>query len=129
MLRDALPPGGFLAVADLATHPELDKAMHAYASTGVAPYHLRSPQEIGGFLDGLEVTAPGMVPVTRWRPEPDPSPALDVPAWGGVGRKAQPHPTASSGDAGHHAPASKVGGRSPHRRAAHPSRRSATLRH
>jgi hypothetical protein len=128
MLKDALPPGGFLAVADLATHPELDKAMHAYASTGVAPYLRRSPQEIGGFLDGLEVTTPGVVPVTRWRPEPDPSPDLNVPAWGGVGRKARSRPKASSGDAARHAPASQTGERSPHRRAARLGRRSATLR-
>jgi hypothetical protein len=86
-LRDALPPGGCLVIADLATHPDPGKAMDCYASTGAAPYHLRSPQEIGGFLDGLQITAPGVVPVTRWRPEPDPFPALDVPAWGGLGRK------------------------------------------
>jgi hypothetical protein len=60
--------------------------MSHYASTGVAPYQVRSPQEIAGFLDGLEAITPGVVPVTRWRPEPDPSPALNVPAWGGVGR-------------------------------------------
>jgi hypothetical protein len=123
MLRDALPPGGFLLVADLATDPELDKAMSHYASTGAAPYHCRWPQEIAGFLDGLEVTAPGVVPVTRWRPENDPSPALDVPAW--------PRPTASSSDAGRHATASQAGEHSPHqqhRRAARPHRRSTALR-
>jgi hypothetical protein len=131
MLREALPPGGFLVVADLAAHPELDKAMSPYASTGADPYQLRPPKEIGGFLDGLEVIAPGVVPVTRWRPEPDPSPALDVPAWGGVGRKAQPRPTARSRDTGRHAPASPPGEHSPrqqHHRAARPSRRNAGLR-
>jgi S-adenosyl methyltransferase len=128
MLKDALPPGGFLAVADLTTHPELDKAMSHYASTGAAPYQVRSPEEIAGFLDGLEVTAPGVLPVTRWRPGPDPSPALSVPAWGGVGRKAHPHPTASNGDSEHRTSASHAGERSPHRRAARPGRRSATLR-
>jgi hypothetical protein len=130
MLREALPPGGFLVVADLATHPELVKAMSHYVSTGADPYNLRSPQEIAGFLYGLEVTTPGVVPVTRWRPEPDPSSALDVPAWGGVGRKPQPRPAAGNGDADHRALASQAGERSrhpPHRRAARPSRRSADL--
>jgi hypothetical protein len=131
LLKDALPLGGFLVVADLATHPELDKAMSCYASTGAAPYQVRSPAEIAGLLGGLEVTAPGVVPVTRWRPEPDPSPALDVPAWGGIGRKTHPHLTVSSRDAGHHAPASQAGAHSPHQqhhRAARPGRRSAGLR-
>jgi hypothetical protein len=131
MLRDALPPGGFLVVADLATHPELDKAMSHYGSTGVAPYHVRSPEEITGFLDMLEVITPGVVPVTRWRPEPDPSPALNVPAWGGVGRKAQSRPTTSSRDAALHAPVCPSGERSPHhqhRRVARSSRWSAGAR-
>jgi SAM-dependent methyltransferase len=129
-LRDALPPGGFLAVADLTAHPELDTAMSYYASTGAAPYHPRPPEEIAGFLDSLEVTDLGVVPVTRWRPEHDPFPALDVPAWGGLGRKAQPaQPVAR--DAGSHAPAIQAGEHSPHRqdrRAARPSRHSAALR-
>jgi hypothetical protein len=128
MLADALPPGGFLVVADLTAHPELDKAMSHYTSTGVAPYLLRSPEEIAGFHDGLDVIAPGVVPVTRWRPEPDPAPALNVPAWGGVGRKAQSRPTVGRRDAALHASVSQVGERSPHCRAARPGRRSATLR-
>jgi hypothetical protein len=132
MLRDALPPGGFLAVADLTAHPELDKAMGYYAGTGAAPYLPRPPEEIGGFLDGLEVTDPGVVPVTLWRPEHDPFPAPDLPAWGGLGRKAQPRPATDSRDAGRHAPASQAGeGHSrhqPYRRAARPSRHSAALR-
>jgi hypothetical protein len=131
MLRDALPPGGFLAVADLTIHPELDMAMSHYTSTGVAPYLLRSPEEIAGFLDGMEVIAPGVAPVTWWRPEPDPSPALNVPAWGGVGRKAQSRPTASSRDSALHASVSPSGERSPHhqhRRVARSSRWSAGTR-
>jgi hypothetical protein len=127
LLKDALPPGGFLVVADLATHSELDKAMSHYASTGADSYHVLPPDEIAGFLDGLEVTAPGVVPVTRWRPEPDPSPALDLPAWGGMGRKVQPLPTDSSRGAGRHAPASPSGEHPPHqqhRRVARSSRRS-----
>jgi SAM-dependent methyltransferase len=131
MLAHALPPGGFLVVADLATCPELDKAMSCYASTGAAPYHLRSPQEISGFLDGLEVAAPGVVPVTRWWPEHDPFPAPDLPAWGGLGRKPQPRPATGSQDAGRHAPASQASEHSrhqPYRRAARPSRHSAALR-
>jgi hypothetical protein len=130
-LRDALPPGGFLAIADLTAHPELDTAMSYYASTGAAPYHPRLPEQIVGFLDGLEVTDPGVVPVTRWWPEHDPSPAPDVPAWGGLGRKAQPRPTASSRDAGRHAPESQAGEHLRHqqyRRAGRPSRHSASSR-
>jgi SAM-dependent methyltransferase len=128
LLRDALPPGGFLAVADLTAHPELDKAMGCYASASATPYQVRSPEEIASSLDGLEAIAPGLVPFTRWRPEPDPSPPLSVPVWGGVGRKALPRPAATTSDAGHHASASPSGERSPHRRAARHGRRSATIR-
>ena len=127
-LRDALPPGGFLAIADLTAHPEARQGDELLRQHRRRPVPRPAPEQIAGFLDGLEVTAPGVVPVTRWRPEHDPSPAPDVPAWGGLGRKPQPRPTASSRDAGRHAPESQAGEHSRHqqyRRAARPSRRSA----
>jgi hypothetical protein len=89
-LKDALPAGGYLAVADLSAHPALDEAMSCYNATGAVPYHLRGPQQVRRLLDGLEVAPPGVVPVSQWRPEHSPVPAPDVPAWGGAGRKARP---------------------------------------
>jgi len=89
-LTDALPPGSYLAIGDLVTHPALDAAMRHYNSTGAAPYNLRTPQQIGRHLEGLELTPPGIVPVYQWRPEHSPFPSPEVPAWGGIGRAMLP---------------------------------------
>jgi hypothetical protein len=86
-LKAALPTGGYLVAADLVPYPALDDAMAAYRATGAAPYHLRTPEEIEDLLDGLKLTAPGLVPVSQWRPEHSPFPHPDVPAWGGIWRK------------------------------------------
>ncbi|MGG8408016.1 SAM-dependent methyltransferase, partial [Streptomyces sp. 12297] len=37
---------------------------------------MRSREEVTGFFDGFEILDPGIVPMPRWRPEPDP--ALEV---------------------------------------------------
>ncbi|CAM5561608.1 hypothetical protein GCM10010345_75280 [Streptomyces canarius] len=48
---------------------------------------LRAVEEITSFFDGLHLVGPGVVPVTRWRPEPG-SPAPEVVAeHGGLARK------------------------------------------
>jgi SAM-dependent methyltransferase len=86
-LADALPPGGFLAIGDLVTHPAQEHAMAGYRATGAAPYHLRSPQQVARLFNGLELTAPGVVPVCRWHPEHSPFPPPGLPAWGGVACK------------------------------------------
>jgi SAM-dependent methyltransferase len=87
-LSAALPPGGFLAIGDLAAHPALDSAMAHYRATGADPYHLRAPFQAARLLEGLELTGPGIMPACQWRPDPSPFPPADLPAWGGVGRKA-----------------------------------------
>jgi len=54
------------------------------------PYILRSPQQLAGFFDGLELVEPGVVSCPRWRPDPaDAAGGLpaEVNAFGGVGRK------------------------------------------
>ena len=44
---------------------------HASAELGIAalPYHLRSTDRLAQFFEGLELVEPGLVPVTRWRPD------------------------------------------------------------
>jgi len=86
-LTGALPPGGFLAIGDLVTHPAQERAMAGYRATDAALYHLRSPWQVARLFDGLELTAPGVVPVCHWHPEHSPFPPPGLPAWGGVGRK------------------------------------------
>jgi O-methyltransferase involved in polyketide biosynthesis len=88
-LMDALPPGSFLAIRDgTTTSPSYLEAMRVYNASGAVPYHLRTPGQIAGYLDGLEVIAPGVVPCSRWRPEVTPmNDRGDVPLLGGIGHK------------------------------------------
>ncbi|MFD9326077.1 SAM-dependent methyltransferase [Streptomyces sp. NPDC060065] len=89
-IMDGLPAGSHLVISDSTSTSEgMIAASDAYNSSGAVPYYVRSVEEIGGFFDGLELVEPGIVPVTKWRPEAEGSPATDiaVDAYGGVGRK------------------------------------------
>ncbi|WP_105972389.1 SAM-dependent methyltransferase [Streptomyces geranii] len=88
-LMGALPPGSWFAFNDsVDTNKGNAEATRLYNESGAAPYYLRSPQELAGFFDGLELLAPGVVPITDWRPDPDTAPGVgDVIALGGVARK------------------------------------------
>ena len=88
-LKDALPPGGYLALCDSAdTEAANNVAISSYNETGAAPYRLRSVRQILRFFDGLEPEQPGIVPIQQWRPD-ERSAALtqDIHAWGGIARK------------------------------------------
>jgi S-adenosyl methyltransferase len=88
-LLAAVPSGSYLVLSDGAdTSTERIEAHRRYAEEGAAPYHLRGPEQIGRFFDGLEILDPGVVPVSRWRPEPSPfGPPKIVSTYGAVGRK------------------------------------------
>jgi S-adenosyl methyltransferase len=88
-LLAGLPSGSFLALYDsLDTSEELKEAQQGYDDTGAIPYKLRRAEQITRFFDGLELVEPGVVSVTRWRPEAtQPDDAPDVPTLAGVGRK------------------------------------------
>jgi SAM-dependent methyltransferase len=88
-LLSALPSGSYLLVCDgTSTNEELLAAQKQHNDRGAVQYFLRSPEEIAGFFDGLELVDPGVVSCPLWRPEPtevgEPRP---VDAYGGVGRK------------------------------------------
>ncbi|MBL1108474.1 SAM-dependent methyltransferase [Streptomyces sp. 5-8] len=88
-LMDALPPGSYLSVNDgsRGIDPVFEQAQDAYNSSGAIPYNLRTVDAITGYFDGLELVEPGVVSVTRWRPEPG-SPVPEVVAeHGGLARK------------------------------------------
>lgn len=89
-LLAALPPGSHLVLSDgTDIDPARVEAHRLYNSGGAIPYVLRTPERIAGFFDGLELLEPGVVPVSRWRPEPGPfGPPAEVSTYGGVGRKA-----------------------------------------
>jgi hypothetical protein len=88
-LLDALPAGSYLATYDGSdTSPGVVEAARIWNQSANPQYHLRSPERIARFFDGLELVEPGVASVTRWRPDPS---ASGVPAeidqWCGVGRK------------------------------------------
>jgi len=88
-LLGALPAGSYLALSDgTDTSPALNQAIAAYNQNSANSYHLRSPEQIAAFFDGLTLVPPGVVTTSRWRPdvmdagrEP-----REVDAVGGVGR-------------------------------------------
>ena len=89
-LLDALPPGSYLALSDgTDTSPALNQAIAAYNQNSASSYHLRSPEEIARFFDGLILVAPGVVTTSRWRPDLADASAepREVDAICGVGRK------------------------------------------
>jgi S-adenosyl methyltransferase len=90
-LLDALASGSHLVLCDgTDTNPAGVAAQEQYNRSGAVPYRLRSPAQLTGFFDGLELVEPGVVSVSRWRPDPADDigglPAA-VDAFGGVGRK------------------------------------------
>ncbi len=87
----ALPSGSYLAIQ----HPTADfyppgvGAQTAYRGAGI-PFQYRSRSEFARFLDGLDLVEPGIMPMSRWRPElepgPEPGPA-QAGAWAALARK------------------------------------------
>jgi hypothetical protein len=80
--KAALPSGSHIAISHFHNpgdeHPEIaaivaasEKVFNETLGTG----RWRSRKEILGYLDGLELIEPGLVPLAEWRPDPgDPSP-------------------------------------------------------
>jgi S-adenosyl methyltransferase len=83
-LLDAVPSGSYLTISDgVDTSESLREAARLSGW-----YHLRSPQQIAGFFEGVELVEPGVVPLSSWRPEATRFSDLeDVAGMGGVGRK------------------------------------------
>jgi len=91
-LLDPLPSGSYLALNDGTNviSKAFEQAQEGYNQSGAVPYVLRSPEQLAGFFEGLEMVEPGLVSCPQWRPDPaDPGghPAAEVDAFGGVGRK------------------------------------------
>ncbi|WP_051799521.1 SAM-dependent methyltransferase [Catenuloplanes japonicus] len=85
-LLAAVPSGSYLVVSDGTSTSEQSVESQRVASRSGHPYNLRSPEEIAGYFEGLEVLAPGVVPTSQWRPAPGSVQApLDV--YCAVGRK------------------------------------------
>ena len=91
-LMDAVPSGSYLAIAhstNVIYGAVSDEAVRRWNKFGKPPVTLRSPEEISGFFDGLDLLPPGVVSTTRWRPgraDAD-GDAREVDQFCGVGRK------------------------------------------
>ncbi|ONK10038.1 SAM-dependent methyltransferase [Streptomyces sp. MP131-18] len=91
-LLDALPAGSYLALS----HPtnavrgeRMDAAVKQWNEGGGPPrLTLRTPAEVAGFFDGLDVLPPGIVSTAEWRPELlDVGTSGPIDDFGGVARK------------------------------------------
>lgn len=82
----AVPSGSYLVLWDSTdTSDGFDEAQQGYDDTGAVPYVLRSPEQIRGCFDGLELVEPGFVSISQWRP--DQADAAAVDGHGAVARK------------------------------------------
>ena len=90
----ALPPGSHVVVSHAsfdALAPDVAAKLTAMSvsDAGHGPFRARSAAGIRRFLEGLEVLAPGLVPVVDWFPEREPRPeatAAEAVAYGAVAR-------------------------------------------
>jgi hypothetical protein len=86
-LMAGLPSGSYFAMYDSAdTSEAVREAARLWNISANPKYHVRTVDQLRGRFDGLELVEPGMVQVTRWRPDPDTPPA-EVDQFGGVARK------------------------------------------
>jgi hypothetical protein len=73
-LVGAVPSGSYLAMNDgTDTSEEVVEAARIWNQSANPTYHLRSPDRIARFFDGLELVEPGVVSPPRWRPDPSPA--------------------------------------------------------
>jgi O-methyltransferase involved in polyketide biosynthesis len=88
-LVEPLPSGSFLAIAhgchDI-NRAEADDIVGFWNEHGTPKIVYRSSAEIARYFDGMDLLPPGVVPCSRWRPDPG-DPDIDVNQYCGVARK------------------------------------------
>ncbi len=69
-LTAAVPPGSYLVINDGTDTGEARvAATDQHNEGGAAQYYNRSPEQIEGYFEGLELVEPGVVSTPRWRPD------------------------------------------------------------
>ncbi|MGH8773866.1 MAG: SAM-dependent methyltransferase [Jiangellaceae bacterium] len=91
-LLDAVPSGSYLAITDPTHSDSMDALLEHWNRFGEPKMTARSPDQIAGFFDRLELVEPGMVPVSQWRPDLgdvtiEGGPRDEADPLGAVGRK------------------------------------------
>ncbi|GAA3750402.1 SAM-dependent methyltransferase [Plantactinospora mayteni] len=85
-MLEPLASGSHLVLWDGSdTSPAVVDGADKLVESGGAPYILRSPEQLASCFEGLTMVEPGLVPITRWRP--DDSDAEHIDAYGAVARK------------------------------------------
>ena len=87
-VMSATAPGSYLVVAHgSSTSAGLLEAARRYRESGAESYHLRDPEQLARFFDGMDLVPPGIAPVPQWRPDPDSaSGSAEVYSYCAVGR-------------------------------------------
>ncbi len=90
-LMDAVPSGSYLALTQIASDVAADEVavgVQRYNQQAAFPVAARTQAAASQFFAGLDLIAPGVVQVHRWRPDPgDPVDDHDLAIYAGIGRK------------------------------------------
>ncbi|MCA2214260.1 SAM-dependent methyltransferase [Jidongwangia harbinensis] len=87
-LMATMAPGSYLAVYDGSdVDPDIAEAARIWNLSANPKYHLRSPDRFRALFADLELVEPGVVPVTRWRPDAEAAAAPAIAQYCAVGRK------------------------------------------
>jgi O-methyltransferase involved in polyketide biosynthesis len=88
-LMSPMAPGSYLAFSDgTDTSATFTEAVRHYNENSASTYHPRSPERITSFFAGLDLVEPGVVELSRWRPDGTSGQDADeVPGLCGVARK------------------------------------------
>jgi O-methyltransferase involved in polyketide biosynthesis len=91
-LMDALPPGSYLAISHVASDIQAEtsaKVSSRFQERSAMAPQARTQAEVAGFFDGLDLLAPGVVPIDHWQPGSQPTDQREtpLPAYAALGRK------------------------------------------
>jgi hypothetical protein len=90
-LTQALPAGSYLAICHLTAdiYPEMIQFAAALNERALdAPLVLRDHAQVTRFFAGLELVEPGVVQLSRWRPQSEAEAQAASALWGGVAVRA-----------------------------------------
>ena len=89
-LKAAMAAGSHLALSQVASDIETEQVAEArrrYNSMARETQQHRTQAEVSRFFDGLDLVAPGVVPVQEWRPASEFEARAKSTMWGGVARR------------------------------------------
>lgn len=90
---DAMPPGSYLIIGHHTgdIYPELHEFARRMSELNPAfPATLRTRDEVTRLFAGLDLIPPGVVQISRWRPDSELDEATAAALWGGIARKPAP---------------------------------------